>query len=365
MSRIVYYSKMFQAVPHLAQVERQLPGTFVSSRRSTIKAVRNLYPAMPAELESRWLGLLYKGKQSLSEADVIVTGSPYRRLLEPYAAKKCMVFHGTYMMLSRSALMANAHYDLLCVIGPRMQQMIGRFADEIAINSVSTGFLPFGEYPERSSAHRHAVLCAFGLNPDWQTIVYTPSRRGVGSWDFLATQLVSNTPAGVNLVLRPHPSQSLTPRAKDRASFRKVQAMAAQRPGTLVDLTSKPLPDLLSVADLVVSDANSPAEESLFYDIPQLFVETPLYSRESVRQLAAQECMHPDDTEQLLTLYNCGPSLFVAGNELSLAQQLERAIAAGSQYAADRQRYFSWVFGCRDRYAGQRVASAIQTYLIN
>ncbi|WP_312299023.1 hypothetical protein [Stutzerimonas nitrititolerans] len=364
MSRIVYYSKMFQAVPHLAQVERQLPGTFVSSRRSTIRAVRHLYPDLPAQLESRWLSLFYEGKQKLRDAEVIVTGSPYRRVLEPYRAKKCTVFHGTYMMLSKSAMQANAHYDLLCVIGPRMQQMMGRFADEIAVNAVPTGFLPFGEFPERSSAHREAVLRDYGLNPEWRTIVYTPSRRGIGSWDLLAQQLLVKTPTEFNLVLRPHPSQSLTPRANDRESFRKVQAMAALRPGSLIDLTSKPLSDVLSVADLVVSDANSPAEESLFYDVPQLFIETSHFSLETIRQLAEQERMHPDDTAQLLTLYDCGPRLFLAGDDCSIALRLEQAIVAGTQYAAARQRYFSWVFGSRDRHAGQRVAQAIQTYLI-
>ncbi|MDH0700751.1 hypothetical protein EQ836_17665 [Ectopseudomonas mendocina] len=364
MSRIVYYSKMFQAVPHLAQVERQLPGTFVSSRRSTISAVRHLYPDFPARLESRWLSLFYDGKRKLREADVIVTGSPYRRVLEPYTAKKCTVFHGTYMMLSKSAFQANAHYDLLCVIGPRMQQMMARFADEIAVNAVPTGFLPFGEFPERSPAQREAVLRDYGLNPEWRTIVYTPSRRGIGSWDLLAQQLLVKTPAEFNLVLRPHPSQSLTPRARDRESFRKVRSMAAQRPGSLVDLTSKPLSDVLSVADLVVSDANSPAEESLFYDVPQLFIETPQFSRETILQLAEQECMHPDDTAQLLTLYDCGPRLFLGSDDCLIAPQLEQAITAGQQYAAARQRYFSWVFGSRDRQAGKRVAEAIQTYLI-
>jgi hypothetical protein len=363
MSHVVYYSKMFQAVPHLAQVQRELPGTFVSSRRSTLQAVRNLYPELPADYESRWLGPLSSGKRKLHEADVIVTGSPYRSVLEPYSAKKCTVFHGTYMLLSKSALQANAHYDLLCVIGPRMQEMMGRFSDEISLNAVPTGFLPFGEFPEISLAHREAVLREYGLNPHWRTIVYTPSRRGVGSWDLLACQLLEQVPAEFNLVLRPHPSQSLTPRAKDRESFHRVQAMAARRPGSLVDLTSKPLSVVLSIADLVVSDGNSPAEESLFYDVPQLFIETPHFSRETVRQIAELEHMHPDDTEQLLTLYDCGPSLFVEG-VCRIAAHLERALADAQQYAVARQRYFSWVFGSRDRLAGQRVAMAIQTHLM-
>lgn len=359
MSRIVYFSKMFQAVPHLAQVAKLLPGTFVSSRRSTLSAVRKLYPQLEQARYSRWLGPLVAGNRALRAAEIIVTGSPYRSFLKTYAAKKCTVFHGTYMLLSKEALLSNAHFDLLCVIGPRMQQMIDRFAGEVAVNSVATGFLPFCEYPEQSAAQREAVLLGLGMAPERQTIVYTPSRRGIGSWDLLAEDLVKKTPAHFNLVLRPHPSQALTARAKDRDSFRRVAALAERRPHTLLDLTSQPLSSLLSVADLVVSDANSPAEESLFYDVPQLLIETPQLSRDVMARMGREEGMHPDDMAQLLTLYECGPSVFVKENGTNLSGAIETALLERDGRAQRRQEYFAWVFGTRDRLANRRVAEAI------
>ena len=364
MSNVVYFSKMFQAVPHLAQVASQLPGTFVSTRRSTLQATRRLYPALDTARHLRWLGPFSQGARLLKQADVIVTGSPYRSFLQPYHAKKCTVFHGTYMMLSKQALLANSHFDLLCVTGPRMQQMIQRFAPEISLNTVATGFLPFCEFPAASAEQRQQTLSKLQLAPELKTVVYTSSRRGEGSWDLVAEQLVKTTPRSFNLVLRPHPSQSLTPRRADRASFRRVIQLAAARPNTLVDLTSHPLPILLSVADLLISDANSPAEESLFYDVPQLFIETALYSADLIRAQAVREALHEEDTAQMMTLYACGLRQFVAG-PINYAELIERAIAEAPSYARQRASYFSWVFGERDQCAHQRVAQAIRTQLLS
>jgi hypothetical protein len=362
MNRIVYFSKMFQAVPHLAQVQCVLPGTFITNRRSTLQAVQRLYPEMSMARYSRFLGPLAAGNRELKRADIIVTGSPYRSFLQPYLAKKCTVFHGTYMLLSKEALLQNRHFDLLCVIGPRMQQMIQRFDPEVQVKCEATGFLPFCEFPGQSAEQRSQALSGMGLDPECKTIIYTPSRRGIGSWTLVAEQLVSTTPAHFNLVLRPHPSQALTSRSQDRTSFRRVAVLAAKRPRTLLDLTSYPLPVLQSVADLVVSDANSPAEESLFYDVPQLFIETAQFSQDVLRKMAERENMHPDDTQKLLTLYECGLRQRV-DVPTDFAPLLERAIDDAAAFSHKRQQYFSWVFGERDRLANQRVAKAIQTHL--
>lgn len=358
MKNIVYFSKMFQAVPHLAQIGKVLPGEFVTTRRSTIGAFRRLYPELDCALAPRLLGPFSKGRKLLNKADIIVTGSPYRSILKDYTAKKVTVFHGTYMMLSRAALLSNTHFDLLCAIGPRMQQMMSRWPESEQLNVVQTGFLPFCQFPEQSSQQRTAVLTAMGLSPDSKTIVYTPSRRGVGSWNQVAKQLVLTAPKEFNLVLRPHPSQALTPRSADKKSFLEVATLARARPGAYVDLSVQPLSDVLSVADLVVSDANSPSEESMFYDVPQLFIETADYSKDHVYETGVREEMHLADLEQLLTLYDCGPRIFVNG-ELDFSEKIISALNDSESYCCQRRDYFSWVFGERDRQAHHRVATAI------
>lgn len=356
---VVYYSRMFQSVPHLAQVCQKLPGTFVTSRRSTLKAAQRLYPAMPAAKTSKFFGDFNRGNRALKNADVIVTGSPYKNVLAPFSAKKCTVFHGTYMMLSREALLSNAHFDLLCVTGPRMQQMIDRHADEIPVNTVQTGFLPFAEFPIKSAAFTLETLERLNLNPAYKTILYTPSRRGLGSWGYAAEQLILTLPKHFNLILRPHPSQAITPRQKDRVSFNKVRKMAEKRGNTIVDLTSLPLSRLQCIADLMISDANSPAEESLFYDVPQLFIETIDLSRKYIADLAIKERMHNDDTEKLLTLYEIGESVFLKNTDFDFRGVVEKVLLSSENFSRKREDYFSWVFGVRDRLAGKRVANEI------
>lgn len=361
---VVYFSKMFQAVPHLAQVARALPGTFVSSRTSTLRAFQRLYPDLEVARYSKRFGFLVRGNRLLKDAGAIVTGSPYGSFLKPYAAKKGTVFHGTYMMLSKDALLRNSHFDLLCVIGPRMKGMLERFPEAERLNIVDTGFLPFCEYPERSAQQRAAVLQRLGLDPQRQTVLYTSSRRGFGSWQRAAEQLVNTAAPHLNLILRPHPSQSLTSRRADRDSFKRVRALIQARGNAFLDLSECALSEVLSVSDLVVSDANSPSEEALFYDIPQLMIETPECSRDVIRQIGEREAMHPDDLSQLLTLYDCGPNLYIGDQTPDFSTVLDRALTDQTAYAAQRERYFSWVFGSRDRMANERVARAIQTHLL-
>ncbi|SDT95301.1 hypothetical protein [Halopseudomonas salegens] len=363
-ARVVYFSKMFQAVSHLAQVAAVLPGTFVSSRSSTLRAFKGHYPQLPCARYSRYFAAFAKGNQLLNRADVIVTGSPYGRFLAPYVeARKCTVFHGTYMMLSRDQIRRNAHYDLLCVIGPRMKTMMSRYADEFDLNTVETGFLPFCEYPEQSANQRHATLLQLGLDPALKTVLYTPSRRGLGSWERVAEQLVRTLPGHFNLIMRPHPSQSLTSRRKDRSSFANVRKLSAGRSNALLDLSVYPLSTVLSVADLIISDANSPSEEALFYDIPQLFIETDDIDRNVIKGIGVREGMHSDDLDKLLSLYDCGLSMRVdAKPDFSVI--VDQAIADQQAYAGQRQDYFAWVFGQRDRNANQRVAAAIKSNLL-
>src|SRR5690606_39182451 len=196
-----------------------------------------------------------------------------------------------------------------------------------------------------------------GLDAQRQTILYTPSRRGAGSWNLAAEQLVRTAPAHFNLVLRPHPSQSLTARRKDRESFARVQKLIAARSGAFLDLGTR------SLADLMVSDANSPSEESMFYDVPQMFLETTTYSRDMLRQLGIREAMHEHDLERLLTLYDCGPSSYIS-TPPDFRESLDRAIADAPSYANQRESYFAWVFGQRDRHANKRVAQAIKHHLL-
>lgn len=101
----------------------------------------------------------------------------------------------------------------------------------------------------------------------------------------------------------------------------------------------------------------------MFYDVPQLFIETRKHSRDTVRQRSNGGYLHDDDIEQLLSLYECGPSLDT-DTSIDFSQIIDDAILNSDSYAAKREKYFSWVFGCRDRQANIRVAQAIKSRLL-
>ena len=103
-SPFVYFSKMFQAVPQLMEVQKYAGGIFVSNRRSTLDAVRRLYPEVEVARYSKLFPKFSPGYHVMKQARGIVTGAPTPNTLAQFSAFSCMVFHGTYMFLSRDAL---------------------------------------------------------------------------------------------------------------------------------------------------------------------------------------------------------------------------------------------------------------------
>lgn len=357
--QVAYFSRMFQAVPQLMEVQKQAGGCFVSNRASTLAAARRLYPEVPMRQYRRWLGPLCAGRQVLADADVIVTGAPGYKVLSRFPARSCMVFHGTYMFLNRKALSQMRHFDLLCSIGPRMQRTIERYQDEFDLNCVQTGYLPFGNFPETTPEWRTRTLSGMGLDAGLPTLVYMPWGKPHGSWEAAAARILNETSDRYNLILRPHPSQGLTARRADRAGFRKLSAQCALRRNTLLDISVQPMEHLFALADLMITDGTSPAEESMFYDTPQLFVRTPHWMPERIRGYARDSDMDVEDMERYMTLFDCGAT-FDTQSHRPFTDAVDEALQSAGSYRQARHDYFSWVFGQRDRLAGQRVYQALQ-----
>ena len=360
-SPYAYFSKMFQAVPQLMEVQKHAGGVFVSSRNTTIGATKKLYPDVEIAKYGSWFTKLSQGYKVLDDASVIVTGAAGRGILSQFPAKSCMVFHGTYTYLSKDKLKLCTHYDLLAIIGPRMRRTVDRCRDELGLNAVETGYLPFGSFPEKTEASKVSSLRDLALNPDKKTIVYMPGGKPYGSWMAMAEKMVFETPREFNLILRPHPSQGLTSRHDDRQSFKRVSELAKLRTDTLLDLSACPLAQLFSIADLMITDGTSPAEESLFYDVPQMFIKTPLWSKDIIRDIHGNT-MYEDDLEQIMTLFDCG---LTYGTE-SLAPYaiaVYEALNMAESVRKQRKDYFTWVFGKGDRQAGVRVHQAIKDLL--
>src|SRR5664279_2845267 len=261
---IAYFTKMYQAMPAIMQLYKALGGTVVSTRTSTIRAVRKAYPGTDVRRLNQRFRSLSAGHTTMQQADLIVTGSPYRSVLKHYAARKCMIFHGTFAYLTPQVVQNFAHFDTLCAIGPRMQRILARSGIQAEIKTA--GYLPFLEYPRKDAAVRKAALEAVGLDPARKTVVYLPSGAPHGSFDLITPRLLHDmADHTLNVIIRPHPSQAVKLNLRDRWKFWKLQRLIRRQGSVYLDLNDFKLSSLLSIADLVMSDGSSPAEESLYY----------------------------------------------------------------------------------------------------
>ena len=356
---VVYFSKMYQAVPVLAPVMKHLGGTFVTNRNSTLKAFSKHYSNLEIVKYNKLLSVFNTGRKKLKNADLIVTGSPYGKFLSDYRAKKVMVFHGTYQFMSREALARLTHFDYFFLTGPRMSSMMGRHQGEFNFKCIETGFIPFEEYPYKSDENKQSLCKKLNLDPSKRMVLYTPSRQSVGSWDEYALDIAQTVPLDYNLVIRPHPSQVFTSKKSEIESFVKVKAVLDARRNAVLDLAMVTLPELLSVTDLIISDANSTSEEAMFYDVPQLFIETVKYSRETVAERCKQEGIDPEDADKNIGLFDCGPSYKKMGAD-SWGCAIEEALGTSEQFASRRDAHFEWVFGQKDRGAATRVSDFLK-----
>ena len=344
----------------MAVLQRLCGGTFVSNRSSTLKTFSGLYPDVKTTKRYRycdWIG----GHKVLQKADIIFSGATYGKYLPQFSAKKCLIFHGTYGSIPECVMEGWKDFDHLFLHGPRMEQHLLRFNDKYNLNYSIPGFIPFALYPERSDETRISILQKLGLNPDKKTVVYTPSKSTVGTWLHCAEDIAKETPEDYNLVLRPHPNQAYGGKRNDKKSFKHISQLAKQRSDCIIDLSTCSLPELECVADLMISDANSPAEESLFYDCAQLFADAHLSSRAAFRERFEKEQeLHEDDIEGYLKLFDCGPSRYADGFA-NWGEAISYAIAEKDRYADARNWCFKYIFGEKDRNAASRVAETLKT----
>lgn len=359
-NNVCLFSQMYQAIPSLVAIQRELGGLFVSGRRSTAHYFKNEYPELGFARFSKRFKRFSAGHKAMLNADCIITGSPYPSLLTPYSAKKMMVFHGTYAGLSAEVLEGLRHFDHLFLIGERMERMLLRHQKGEEFCYTKTGFIPFSHFLEKNELNRRAMLEALGMDPSLKTVVYCPSRKGVGSWELCAEQLLKDISAEYNLILRPHPSQSMNLRWHEKSAMKALKVAAKERGNAIIDLVDIALPDALMVADLLVSDANSPSEEALFYGTPQLLTGLGNSSLGQIEKSLVARNMLEDDIKDVLQVFSCGPVYSQEGYD-HWQGAVSDALLRETDYEEKRESCFSSIFGQRDKKASQRVADIIRT----
>lgn len=354
---IVYFSKMVQAFPLMVPVQRLTGGVYVSNRASTVRSFRRKFPDLPAHRCWRVAAPLSSGWHDLRRAKVIVAGASHTSLLKSFPGRKVMIFHGCVNRLTRDVVASLASFDHVLLQSPRLERMLRRTDWNIDFSYSVPGYVAFDHFPPPSSEGRQTILSRLGLDPTRQTVVYTPTRSIYGSWCDHAEAIAREVSEEYNLVLRPHPHQVNCGNAEEKASFRTVTKLLESRRSGVIDMDGCSLGELLSVADLLISDANSTAEEALFYDVPQLFTE--IYSREKWLEQYEREGLDDESIEELMGLYECGvsfPRLGVSNWNEAVVQALEK----GRSLSSVRQAYFTHVFGSRtDEPAARRVADEL------
>jgi hypothetical protein len=340
---IAYFTKQYQAVPALMQLYKGAGGVFVTTRRSTKRAIDRVYPGTRIAMLHESLGHFSRGDRILQKSTAIVTGSPNRELLSRYRSPKYMVFHGTCADLSRIGVGLLRNFDHICVIGPRMAKVLSDSGLQERV--LVSGYLPFLEFPERNPTARAAFLNRASLDPARKTLLYLPMGRPYSSWNVMAERLLREVPPDYNLIMRPHPNQAVTARIHDKIGFLRLASLCRKRGNAMIDLADYPLSTLFSVSDLLISDGASAPEESLYYDIPLLFVESESASRgvfaAMMRRLGHDEAY----IERLLSLYECGMS--ITPDAPDKLKSIETVLVEADRHHPQRKAYFSWVFGDR------------------
>lgn len=340
---ISYFTKMYQAVPSLMPLYLTSGGSFVCSRGNTMRAIKRVYPYVNVAKYSNKFTRFSRGHNLMQYSSLIVNGAPNKGLLSQYAAKKMMLFHGTYAYLTPPYVADLNHFDYLCSFGPRLKRILdlSQYTGQV----INSGYIPFLDFAKKSKEHKQQYLQKLGLNPNHLNLVYTPSGQPFSSFDLMAEKLVKEVPATFNLIIRPHPSQSIKFRLKEYAIFARLRHHMRQRGNAFLDLGGLKLSELLSVADLMLSDGNSPAEESLFYDVPQLVIETKKFSRETIRQIMFERGASDEDVALSSTFFTTGPIITPSTHDLT--NRIEQALNDANHYKTQRDAHFAFVFGER------------------
>lgn len=358
---ITYLTKQFQAVPALMAIYNQIGGRFVSTRKNTIRAIQKDNPNVQISKYIEKLGKYSSGYRYLDQSQAIVTGAPYRNILSKFHGKKYMIFTGTTPSLTVKQIQEDhAHFDKLCVIGPRMMRTVRQA--NLTCEIVQAGYFPFLSFPDRKSLNSQAILTQAGIDTTRKTVLYLPRGEPFGSFDMMMPEFAAKfAQADMNLIVRPHPSQSVKLHLRDRVRFLLMSRNIKQNGNIFMDMNYFKLSDLLAMADLVITDGNSPAEESLFYDVPQILIETQRLSRKTITDSMKNHQSSDDDIALALRIYDNGP---IATPQDDILAKVHEAMASAQSYSAARESNFSFVFGERGFNSQQAIIEELRLYSI-
>jgi CDP-glycerol glycerophosphotransferase (TagB/SpsB family) len=361
MNNITFYIKSIPAIPSVLPILKKAPHAVVVTHKAAI------YKALKAlKLENKIiryysnLGRFLPRSKYLRNADVIVSEVRLEDLpkeLRRYKAKLINIFHGTFRDIGEVKVRQFSTYDVLLTNGPRQSAMIKRYHDRYPIETHEIGYLPFDNFIQKTPERVAAIKKSLGLSVDKPTIIFLPARRRISSLVPHAQAIQAHISDDYNFIIRPHPNQLDNTKRAEKNVVADLEQKMKNNSQQIFDKGQLNYQELLCICDLLISDATSPTEESLYYDTPQLFTET--YDRNDWRKEFEEHDMHEEDIKNLLSMFDLGIS-YKTSTSKNWAECIEQASATKDDYHQTRQTYYNYAFGEVKGDAAQRAVDVLE-----
>lgn len=361
MNNITFYIKSTPAIPGALPILKKTPHAVAIAHTATV------YKTLKAlKLENKIIryyskfGRFLPRSKHLRNANVIVSEVRLEDLpkeLRHYKAKLVNIFHGTFRDISEVKVKQFSTYDVLLTNGPRQSAMINRYHDRYPVKTHEIGYLPFDNFIKKTPERVAAIKKSLGLAVDKPTIIFLPARRRLSSFVQHARDIQASINNNYNFIVRPHPNQLDNTKNKERKVTSDLKREMQNNSQQIFDNGQLNYQELLCICDLLISDATSPTEESLYYDTPQLFTET--YDRNDWRKEFEEHDMHEEDIKTLLSMFDIGIS-YKTSSSKNWADCIEEAFATKDDYHQARQAYYNYAFGEVKGNAAERAVAVLE-----
>lgn len=345
---ICFYIKNRQCIPNMSVLNQHVPATIVARNPDVDREFRKSSPlaeVIQLDRQSRHFDDVHapgRELEILMRAEVVVMGVADERVIQHCHGKKVMVFHGTFRYITAECADKLDGFDAVWLSSPRQERMILHHRKQARFQPVLIGYLPFLEFKDKTAETQRAIKEKLGVHGARPIAIYLPARRNFGSWCGEALAMARQVPDGIELILRPHPNQLTHPTNEEISLLHELEQIGSRRENIHLDHGDYPYSELLCIADLVISDATSPAEESLYYDAAQLFTRSN--PAEALRRVCGEGGMPEPEIEMLLKLYDCGIDTDRRQFD-HWGRAIETALAEKDRFAAARRDYFANAFG--------------------
>ena len=212
-----------------------------------------------------------KTVDEIREMDFDIQFSAHTKLIRPRRVEKTIqIFHGISFR-NKAVRSANMGCDHYFVIGP---YMLSRFVEagyltETDPRICKVGFMKTDPLLD-GTLDRSAVATEIGLSQTRPVVLYAPTGAKKNSLEIMGEDVIRALKAAdrFDLVIKPHDHPK-----KDMSWFSYLQQYADEH-CHIMPPESDVIP-LLSVTDLLISDASSVANEFALMDRPIVFLDTP------------------------------------------------------------------------------------------